>query len=119
MSMLACVLPILPANQGVPPTVPPVAEFTETPTIVPSPTPFQEVVDCKDIKTTVRGTVDASPIGLYLRKTPEGEIITVIPHKTQIDILAQYENGWSLVRWVQDLDNIFCGYAGAQYIVLE
>ena len=115
-SNLSCVLPVFPQQES--PTLQATITITQppTPTLAhaPTPTSFPEIVNCKDIVSKKTGTVNASPIGLYLRKIPGGEIMAVIPHGSKLEILSVYNSGWSLVRW----DNL-CGYSGSAYIILD
>ena len=117
---MACVLPVIPVTQAS--LVPISTEIinTSTPTPTPSLTPFLEVIDCKNIQTShIIGYVNASPIGLNLRKVPNGDIIKVIPHQERVEVLSKYDNGWYLLRWTESFNSTYCGYGYSDYIIVK
>jgi hypothetical protein len=80
--------------------------------IDPTPTPLPEVFDCKGLESGNMATIDAKPIGVHLRVSPDSDSISVIPDGEKIEVFGSYNSGWSLVRW-----NDLCGYVSSDYII--
>lgn len=117
MIQLACVLPAV-QQLGQPQeswaitstVVQSTVEVVSTPS--PTQTQLPEVFNCKDLESGKSAIINAKPIGVHLRVSPDSDSISVIPDGEKIEIFGSYDNGWSLVRW-GDL----CGYVSSNYIV--
>ena len=115
---LACVVPaiqqlgqpqqviVITATAGE--TIPAVA--TQVPPSTQTPLP--EVFDCKELESGKPAVVNAKPVGVYLRVSPDSNIIIVIPDSEPVEVFGSYDNGWSLIRW-----NDVCGYVSSKYVI--
>lgn len=117
----ACVLPAVGNTVGSNDENTQEVVATILPTMISTSNPLS---DCeKNIeKEFSEGVVDAKPVGLYLRKTPNGEVLAIIPDGESVEILTfDSGDGWAVVRWrnVANKDantESLCGYAFNKWI---
>lgn len=79
-------------------------------------TSIQEDKECllDKVKESDIVSVDAYPKGLNLRKSPDGDVVIIVPDKSNVFLISNNGN-WSKVAYISTR-GLVCGYVATEYL---